>query len=95
MKTALYKTDIFVPEVYKLYVCLSLSSVSYTHNMYEYLPFIISETNITIIFPILNVSISLYVQCETGKLIFWFIFCCKTVLWGKEGGYTFLFLFLN
>ncbi len=59
MKTALYKTAIFVTEVYKLYVCLSLSFVLYTYNMYEYLPFIISETNVTILFPILNVSISL------------------------------------
>ncbi len=50
MKTALNKTAIFVTEVYKLYVCLSLSYVSYTHNMCEYLPFILSETNVTIYF---------------------------------------------
>ncbi len=57
MKTALYKTAIFVTEVYKLYVCLSLSSVSYTHKMYEYQPFKISETNVTIYLQYSNINI--------------------------------------
>ncbi len=53
MKTALYKTAIFVTENYKpinsMYVCY-LSSVSYTNIMYEHLPFIISDTNVTLYF---------------------------------------------
>ncbi len=44
MKTALFKTAIFVTEIYNsIYVCY-LSSVSYTHTIYKYLHLIRSDT---------------------------------------------------
>ncbi len=91
MKTALYKTAIFVTEVYKLYVCLSLSSVSYTHNMYKYLPFIISETNVSIYF---QYSMYQYHSKFTVRQVnYSFVFAVKLTYGGREGDILFSFCF--
>ncbi len=73
MKTAQFKTAIFVTDIYNsIYVCY-LSSLSYTHIMYEYLHLIISDTKPTICFLILNDSISLLCYCKTGTLLIFFV----------------------
>ncbi len=86
MKTALYKPDIFITEVYKLFVCLSLSSVSYTHNIYDCLPFIISETNVTIYF-------QYHCKFIVRQVNYSFVFAVKVTYGGMEGDIIFSFCF--
>ncbi len=91
MKTALYKTAIFVIEVYKLYVCLLLSSVSYAHNMYEYLPFIISQTNVTIYFQ--YSMYQYYCKFIVRQADCSFMFPVKRTYGGREADILFSFCF--
>ncbi len=66
---------------------------SLLHIMYEYLPFMISDTNVTIYF---QYSIYQYLFMFIVRQVkYSFLFYCKTDLCGKGGGYAFHFLFLN